>query len=169
MVSVDPTGENVVIADSDSLVAPKAYLGPNFPAIPIRAQGLDGSIIQLEDLRGQIVLLDFWATWCEPCRVELPMVKSVYEEFHDQGFEILGISLDEDEDVLRDFLKENDVTWPQVFDGLGWNNRVAQTYRVMAVPTTYLLDRQGIIRYRNPRGGELRNRVEELLTTQETP
>ena len=169
MISVSPAGEQVVIGPSDFAVEPKAYLGPNFPAIPISEKGLDGSNISLDDFKGKILLLDFWATWCEPCRVELPLVQSVYEDFHDRGFEILGISLDEDEDLLRTFLDENNMPWPQIFDGLGWNNHVAQKYRVMAIPTTYLLDRQGIIRYRNPRGQELRERVQGLIQDQSDP
>ncbi len=70
---------------------------------------------------------------------------------------------------MRTFLDENNMPWPQIFDGLGWNNHVAQKYRVMAIPTTYLLDRQGIIRYRNPRGQELRERVQGLIQDQSDP
>ena len=168
LASVSPRGDRIVIAPVDSFVEPKAYLESGFPAVPIRQEASDGSSITLERFRGRVLLLDFWATWCEPCRIELPFLKEVYDAFHDRGFEILGISIDEDEAAFRQFIDDHDIEWPQIFDGLGWSNHVARQYRVMAVPTTYLLDRRGIIRYRNIRSAELKSRVEALLQDQET-
>jgi peroxiredoxin len=124
---------------------------------------LDGKPQSPDRFQGQVLLIDFWATWCGPCRGELPNVKSVYDKFHDKGFAILGVSLDEDKDALQKFVKEQNMAWPQLFDGKGWKNEIAQLYRVNAIPKTLLLDRQGVIRHVNLRGPALEKAVAELV------
>ena len=104
---------------------------------------LNGQEVNLADLRGKVVLIDFWATWCPPCRVEVPALVTAYEKFHDQGFEIIGISLDRDRSALEKFLRENKMTWPQFFDGKGWENAIATRFKIQSAPTLWLLNRQG--------------------------
>lgn len=104
-----------------------------------------GEPISLEQYKGKVVLLDFWATWCGPCIRELPNVKKVYEDFHEDGFEIVGISLDKSTKTLDTFLKKNDMPWPQIADGKGWKARVAKLYGVNSIPMTYLINREGKI------------------------
>jgi peroxiredoxin len=143
-------------------VAMKLKIGS--PPIAFTAKGLDGAALSLDTFRGKVLLLDFWATWCPPCRRELPSLKKTYAELHEKGFEILGISLDgEDRDAFVDFLQKEEMTWPQVYDGKHWQAEIAKAYAVTAIPSTFLVDRKGNLRYRDIRGEELRKRVAELL------
>ncbi len=133
------------------------------PAIPIEAKTSGGKEITLETYRGKVLLLDFWASWCRPCRQEMPNVKKVYNEFNGKGFEILGISLDESGEKFKSFVKEQDIAWPQIFDGRGWNSEVGKSYAVNSIPATFLLDRKGKIRFRDLRGDELYEAVKTLI------
>ena len=124
---------------------------------------LDGKAISLADYKGKVVLLDFWATWCGPCVGELPNVKANYDKYKAQGFEIVGISLDEDEEALRSFVKAKDMTWPQIFDGKGWEAGDAKTYGVQAIPFTLLIGKDGTIAAVNPRGEALEPAIKAAL------
>jgi thiol-disulfide isomerase/thioredoxin len=119
---------------------------------------VDGSNFDLTDLRGKVVLLDFWATWCPPCVEEVPELVAVYDKFREQGFEIVGISLDENKAAFDQFTAENKMTWPQFFDGKGWENELAKRFGIQSVPTMWLLDREGKLVDASPRG-----RLEEAV------
>jgi peroxiredoxin len=131
--------------------------------IQFDVKDINGKTLRLSDYKGKVVLLDFWATWCMPCKVEMPNVLRIHKKFSKQGFEIIGISLDSDRAALERFIKTNGMTWPQYFDGRGWQNEVAEKYKVRAIPATYLIDKQGKIRYRSLRGDDLERAVEMLL------
>jgi thiol-disulfide isomerase/thioredoxin len=103
----------------------------------------DGSPVDLKSMRGKVVLLDFWATWCPPCRDEVPDVVNVYNKYHDQGFQVVGISLDQSRENLDQFTSGNGMVWPQYFDGQGWGNSLAQRFSVRYIPQMWLLDKQG--------------------------
>ncbi len=133
------------------------------PALPIDAETTAGDRIALGSYRGKVLLVDFWASWCKPCRQEMPTVKSVYKEFHEKGFEILGISLDQSEASFEGYIEEQGITWPQIFDGKGWKSSVGQRYGINSIPATFLIDRKGTIRYRDLRGDKLREAVRELI------
>lgn len=138
-------------------------LPPGRPALEFTAEDLLGNKISLSDYRGKVVLLDFWATWCGPCLAELPNVKQVYHKYRDEGFIVIGISLDSDRQALETFLMEQGIEWPQIFDGKGWDNEISDLYRVYSIPSTFLVDRDGIIRYTDLRGRSLERSVKELL------
>jgi thiol-disulfide isomerase/thioredoxin len=142
------------------------HLAVGKPPIPFEVKGLDGKTISIEKLKGKVVLIDFWATWCGPCRSEMPKVISLYNEFHSKGFEIIGISLDDSRSVLERYLQDNKMTWPQYFEGTKWDNSVAKRYGVHSIPSTFLVDRQGNIRYKAVRGRELARAVEKLVREQ---
>jgi len=125
---------------------------------------VDGSQVDLATLRGKVVLLDFWATWCGPCQGEVPNVVGVYNKYHDQGFEIVGISLDQDRDSLNQFTASHGMPWPQFFDGQGWDNSLAQRFGVRSIPQMWLLDRQGRIVTKEGRDN-LDGQVAALLNT----
>ena len=163
LAQVSPAGSWVRLEQTE-YVPPKLPLTPGHPAPDFTFTTLrDGRRLSLSDFQGKVVLLDFWATWCEPCMAELPNVKEIYKKYHDRGFEIIGISLDTSESALRSELQKQGITWPQYYDGKGWDNQIAALYRVFAIPATFLLDREGIIRYRDLRGQELADKVAELL------
>lgn len=110
----------------------------------------------------KVLLIDFWASWCGPCRAEMPNVKAAYEKYHAQGFEIIGVSLDQDADSWKKAIADLGMTWPQISDLQGWDCEGAKTYSVRAIPATVLI-KDGKIVARDLRGEKLAEKVEELL------
>ena len=108
-----------------------------------RLPGLDGTVIDFPNLRGKAVLVQFWASWCPDCNREMPAVLDAYRQFHDQGLEIVGISLDKDRAALAATIKKKNMAWPQFFDGRGWDNEVAVRYGVRGIPELWLVDGTG--------------------------
>jgi thiol-disulfide isomerase/thioredoxin len=135
--------------------------GKPFPDFSVT--DLAGKPLSVANYKGKVVLVDFWATWCGPCRAELPNVVATYAKYHDQGFEIIGVSLDQDKDKLVAFTKENNMTWPQYFDGQGWQNKVAVQYSIESIPATVLIDAQGNIINHDLRGEALTEAVAKAL------
>ena len=136
-------------------------VGSPFP--DFNEKDTDGKPLSISGYKGKVVLVDFWATWCGPCVAELPSVISAYEKHHAKGFEIIGISLDKDQKKLESFTKQKNIPWPQYFDGLGWQNKLAQQYGVNSIPATYLLDREGKIIAKDLRGEALEAAVAAAL------
>jgi len=123
---------------------------------------VDGSQVDLSTMRGKVVLVDFWATWCGPCKAELPNVLSAYQKLHDKGFEIVGISLDQDRDSLLKYTAQKGMTWPQYFDGKGWNNGISSEFGIQSIPTMWLVNKKGFVVTTNGRA-DLEGQVEQLL------
>ncbi len=124
---------------------------------------LDGEMVKLSDFKGKVLLVDFWASWCGPCRRENPKVVRLYEAYKDKGFEILGVSLDSKDDRWKKAIVQDKLTWPQVSDLKGWQNAAAKMYGVRSIPTTLLLDAEGKIIGRNYRGPALEAKLKEVL------
>jgi thiol-disulfide isomerase/thioredoxin len=136
--------------------------------LDLKFTALDGREVDMEKLRGKVVLVDFWATWCGPCMAELPNVLKTYDALHAKGFEIVGISLDEEKDELEKIIKRKKIAWPQYFDGTGWDNRIAKRFGITAVPTMWLVDQKGMLVDANVRG-DLAAKVEKLLAPPPPP
>lgn len=125
---------------------------------------VNGTPVSLSSKIGsKLLLVDFWAAWCGPCRQENPNVVKVFKEFNKKGFDIFGVSLDQNREDWLKAIKDDNLTWTHVSDLQYWNNAAAQLYSVNAIPANFLLDEQGIIIGKNLRGEELYNRVKELL------
>ncbi len=123
----------------------------------------DGKDLSLISLRGDYVLIDFWASWCRPCRMENPNVLRAYNKYKDKGFEILGVSLDKTEDKWVEAIEEDGLTWLHVSDLQGWKNEVAQQFGISSIPATILIDPEGKIIAKNLRGPYLESKLEELF------
>jgi peroxiredoxin len=119
--------------------------------------------LSIAGYKGKVVLVDFWATWCRPCVMELPNVLETYKKHHAKGFEIIGISLDKDKEKLTNFTKAKEMTWQQFFDGKMWENKLAVKYGVRSIPMTYLLDTEGKIIGKGLTGEDLEAAVDKAL------
>ena len=124
----------------------------------------DGNIRKLSDLRGKVVLIDFWASWCGPCRRESPNVRNVYAKYHDKGFEVFSVSLDRDANNWKKAIKDDQLVWPNhVSDLKYWSSEAAAIYGVRSIPSMFLLDRDGRIVAKDLRGAALEQAVKQLL------
>ena len=122
----------------------------------------NGPALTPGDYSGKVVLIDFWATGCGPCVREVPTVVATYEKLHPKGFEIVGISFDEEKDALEQFVKRKQMPWPQYFDGEGWGNKFGKEYGITGIPAMWLVDKKGNLRDLNARE-DLAGKVEKML------
>lgn len=126
----------------------------------------EGKPVALSSLRGKYILIDFWASWCGPCRMENPNVVRMYDKFKDKGFDIYGVSLDDNEKAWKTAIERDKLKWLHGSELKKWNSGVAQTYGVNAIPATFLLDKEGKIIAKNLRGAALESKLTELLGAQ---
>jgi peroxiredoxin len=132
------------------------------PAIDFALNDTTGNPIAISSFKGKFLLIDFWASWCAPCRKENPNVVRLYNDYSDKGFEIIGVSFDEDRGRWIQAIHDDGLTWPHVSDLKGFNSAAAQLYAIHAIPATFLLDREGNIVAKGLRGAALREKLEEL-------
>lgn len=132
-----------------------AFSGPN----------PEGEEISLQESLGKVTLIDFWAAWCKPCRQENPNIVRVYEKYHEQGFNVIGVSLDREDQRNRwlQAIEEDNLTWTQISHLQFWDEPIAQLYGIRAIPAAFILDENGVIVAKNLRGDDLENKVKELL------
>ncbi len=124
---------------------------------------LDGDTIKLSSLKGKVVLLDFWASWCVPCRVSNRNLTKVYSKYKDKGFEIFGVSLDDEPGAWKAAVKRDKVSWLQVNEPGGWMAKAALDWDVMAIPTSYLIDKEGRLLAMDLTEKQLEKALETLL------
>lgn len=131
------------------------------PSFAVRSH--TGEDLTLEKLRGKIVLLDFWASWCGPCRRDMPEIRKISKKYAADGFVMIGINLDSSRPSFEAYIKEEGISWQQYYDGLGWSNRIARLYRVFSIPHTVLIDQDGVIQATGLRATALADKIGELL------
>lgn len=136
------------------------------PAPEITMLNPAGERVSLSSLKGNLVLVDFWASWCLPCRKENPNVVKLYNKYKDKGFTVFSVSLDTDKDAWLGAIKKDGLTWTHVSDLAGWKSIAPVLYNFNSIPTTYLIDRQGKILNRNLRGDDLEKAVESFIAAE---
>ena len=123
----------------------------------------NGNMVSIQSLRGKYVLIDFWASWCGPCRQENPNVVKAFNRFKNKGFTVLGISLDKSKEPWLEAVRKDKLTWLQLSDLKGWSNAVAQQFGINSIPQNFLIDPNGIVIDKNLRGAALEDRLAELF------
>ena len=168
---MDHVESQMLAAGKDRLVprmqrqfAPLRMVGRPLKAFQVARHNAPGQI-DTAQLKGQVVLIDFWATWCRPCLAELPYLQDAHRKFAKQGFQIVSISLDDKQQTLDEFISREKMDWLHHYDGKKWKNELAVLFDVHSIPMNLLVDRQGIVQAANLRGNAVARRVRELLKT----
>ena len=133
------------------------------PAPEISLPNAKGDTLTLSSFKGKVVLIDFWASWCRPCRESNPHVVKLYEKYKDKGFEVFGVSIDNNKSSWLKAVKRDKIPYTQVIDGEGWDAPTAMRYGVDAIPATFVLNKDGKIEAINLEGPELEEKIKELL------
>jgi thiol-disulfide isomerase/thioredoxin len=133
--------------------------------VDLQFTALDGSFFDMQALRGKVVLVDFWASWCPDCIREMPAVRQTYQKYKDKGFAVVGISLDKDAQALSNFVARKLIPWPQYFDGEAWENELVSKYGVRAIPEMWLINQRGEVVSTDLSVEQLDQRIEQLMSS----
>lgn len=161
--SLESLQDNTMVKDFIASIQKIKSTKIGSPAPDFTGDSPDGRKISLSDFKGKVVLVDFWASWCGPCRRENPNVVKLYENYKAKNFEILGVSLDNDLEKWKTAIAADGITWPQISDLQGWDSKFAGLYGVEEIPQTFLIDQTGKIAGHNLRGKQLEDKINALL------
>lgn len=142
----------------------KLNIGLGYPAKNFTVKLLNGENFTLASQQGKIVLIYFWAYWCEPCKQEIPYLDNFYQEYKDKGLELVGISLDSSIKKAREYIEQHKLQWKHSCSGKAWNDKVVTLYGVNSLPSLWVIDKKGILRSFDVKGEELRSVIETLLS-----
>lgn len=131
-------------------------------APPFEVTTLEGQKLSMDELQGKVVLIDFWATWCQPCREALPHIRKIADKFHDEPLIVLSVNVDTDENKWKSFVAENHMTWPQYFDA-GFGGPIARMFDVNAIPHTFTIDADGIVQDEKVGDASIEGKLKKLL------
>jgi peroxiredoxin len=159
-VAIEPNSSQA--GQAKTVIANPKLAGESL-AIDFKVKTYAGEELSLSNLKGKVVLLDFWATWCGPCIVEMPAVKATWQKYQNDNFVIVGVSLDRNKKAFETYIKKEGISWVQYFDGAGWDNKIARLYNVHSIPQTVLIDHQGVIRAVGLRGQQLYKKIGDLI------
>jgi len=154
------------VKNAYKVITAKAAVSIGSVAPDFSAPTPDGKMLSLKDAKGKVTVIDFWASWCRPCRGENPFVVQIYKKYHDKGLNIIGVSLDKPNDKAAwlKAIKDDGLTWYQVSNLKHWNDPIARgLYHVESIPQTFILDKNGVIRAKNLRRDRLEAKIKELL------
>ncbi len=131
--------------------------------LDLQFTAVDGSSVDLSAMRGKVVLIDFWASWCPDCIRESPAVRGVYQKYKDKGFDVIGISLDKDQQAMSNYIAKKLIPWPQYFDGKGWGNDFATRFGVRAIPELWLINQRGEVVATDISADKLETKLVQLI------
>jgi thiol-disulfide isomerase/thioredoxin len=154
------------VADEETSARAKAAIkavGALGQPLELAFTAADGRKVDVQKMKGKVILIDFWAAWCGPCIQSLPEVVKIYSKYHDEGFEIVGINMDKQQSHMESVVHRFKMPWPQYYDGKGWGNKFALEFNVSAIPAVWLVDKKGILRTMEAREN-LEDKIKELLT-----
>jgi peroxiredoxin len=132
-------------------------------AADIALPSVNGDTIRLSSLKGKVVFLDFWASWCGPCRASNKNLVKLYSKYKDKGFEIFAVSLDDEKQKWKNAIKQDKISWLQVNEGGGWEAKTAQVWNISAIPTSFLIDKDGKLLAMDLQGKELEKALKYLI------
>ena len=149
-----------VYKDLEKMIATATSVEVGKKAPDFSAPSPDGKTISLKESLGKVTIIDFWASWCGPCRMENPNVVAMYNELHEKGLNIIGVSLDKDEAKWKEAIEKDGLSWNHISNLNFWQDPIAEMYNVKAIPATFILDANGVIVAKDLRGAELKAKVE---------
>ncbi len=156
-------GSNLMFLGIKNKVQDMKRLAIGQPVPDISMKTPEGKTLSLSSLKGKYVMVDFWASWCGPCRKENPNVVKMYNTYHDKGFEILGVSLDTKKENWEKAIADDKLTWPHISELAGWQTSIVKSFKIESIPSTLLIDREGKILAKNLRGEELEEYLKKLF------
>jgi peroxiredoxin len=156
-------GQSPFYTSFKSKVDAASQFAPGSKVPEINLPNPEGNLVPLSSLRGQVVLIDFWASWCKPCRMENPNVVAAYQKYKDKGFTVYGVSLDRTKEAWVNAIEADNLNWTHVSDLKFWQSEAAQDYGVRGIPFAVLIDEEGKVIGKNLRGAELHRTLEEVL------